>query len=37
MKTLHALADKSNITTQEWLKNTVVIIDPSVKPDGRDR
>ena len=37
MKTLHALADKSNITTQEWLKNTVVIIDPSVNPDGRDR
>ncbi|EPR72065.1 Peptidase M14, carboxypeptidase A precursor [Winogradskyella psychrotolerans RS-3] len=22
---------------QEWLKNTVVIIDPSVNPDGRDR
>ena len=37
MKTLHALADKSNINTQEWLKNTVVIIDPSVNPDGRDR
>ena len=37
MKTLHALADKSNIKTQEWLKNTVVIIDPSVNPDGRDR
>lgn len=22
---------------QDWLKNTVVIIDPSVNPDGRDR
>ena len=22
---------------QEWLKNTVVIMDPSVNPDGRDR
>jgi hypothetical protein len=24
-------------TKQEWLKNVVVIIDPSVNPDGRDR
>ncbi len=37
MKTVHALADKSNAQTQEWLKNTVVIIDPCINPDGRDR
>ncbi|MEQ8927404.1 MAG: M14 family metallopeptidase, partial [Fulvivirga sp.] len=37
MKTMHALADESNKTTQELLKNTVVIIDPCVNPDGRDR
>lgn len=37
MKTIHALANASNQTTQEWLKNTVVIIDPCINPDGRDR
>lgn len=37
MKTIHALADASNQSTQEWLKNTVVIIDPCINPDGRDR
>jgi len=37
MATLYALADKSNAKTQEWLKNTIVIIDPCVNPDGRDR
>ncbi|HYF30651.1 MAG TPA: M14 metallopeptidase family protein [Chitinophagaceae bacterium] len=37
MKTLHALADPSNTRTKEWLKNTVVIIDPCLNPDGRDR
>lgn len=35
--TLFALADPKNIQTKEWLKNTVVIIDPCVNPDGRDR
>ncbi|HEX6179888.1 MAG TPA: M14 family metallopeptidase, partial [Chitinophagaceae bacterium] len=37
MKTLHALADPNNTRTKEWLKNTVVIIDPCLNPDGRDR
>lgn len=33
MKTLYSLITEK----QEWLKNTVVIIDPCVNPDGRDR
>ena len=37
MATLYALADESNDKTQEWLKNTIVIIDPCVNPDGRER
>lgn len=37
MLTLYALVDPSNTKTKEWLKNTVVIIDPCVNPDGRDR
>jgi hypothetical protein len=37
MKTLHALVDPSNTTTKQWLKNTVVVIDPCINPDGRDR
>jgi hypothetical protein len=37
LMTLHALLDPSNTRTKEWLKNTVVIIDPCVNPDGRDR
>ena len=37
MLTLFALADPSNTRTKEWLKNTVVIIDPCINPDGRDR
>lgn len=37
MKTLHALADPNNARTQAWLANTVVIIDPCLNPDGRDR
>jgi hypothetical protein len=37
MKTLHALVDPTNTRTKEWLKNTVVIIDPCLNPDGRDR
>lgn len=35
--TLFALIDPKNTQTKEWLKNTVVIIDPCVNPDGRDR
>jgi len=37
MMTLWALVDPSNTKTKEWLKNTVVIIDPCINPDGRDR
>jgi hypothetical protein len=37
MLTLYALVDPANNRTKEWLKNTVVVIDPCVNPDGRDR
>lgn len=37
MLTLFALADPSNTQTKEWLKNTVVVIDPCLNPDGRER
>ena len=37
MATLFKLADSSNSTAQQWLENTVVIIDPMINPDGRDR
>ncbi len=37
MLTLYALVDPSNTKTKEWLKNTVVVIDPCLNPDGRDR
>lgn len=34
---VHALTDPNNKATKEWLKNTVVVIDPCINPDGRDR
>lgn len=37
MKTLYELADPGNIQTGRWLDNTVVILDPMLNPDGRDR
>ncbi|HNU87945.1 MAG TPA: M14 family zinc carboxypeptidase, partial [Ferruginibacter sp.] len=37
MKTLYELLNPANAQTKEWLKNTVVIIDPCLNPDGRDR
>ncbi|PIE49682.1 MAG: zinc carboxypeptidase [Flavobacteriales bacterium] len=37
MKTLYALIDKENTETKKWLENTIVIIDPCINPDGRDR
>lgn len=37
LMTIWALVDPSNTKTKEWLKNTVVIIDPCINPDGRDR
>jgi hypothetical protein len=37
MVTLFELADPSNQQTGRWLDQTVVIIDPMLNPDGRDR
>jgi len=37
MWTLYELANPANTKTQQWLKNTVVVIDPCINPDGRDR
>jgi hypothetical protein len=37
MLTLYELVNPANAQTKEWLKNTVVIIDPCINPDGRDR
>lgn len=37
MKTLYELVNPTNTKTKEWLKNTVVIMDPCINPDGRDR
>jgi hypothetical protein len=37
MMTLYALVDPSNSRTKEWLKNVVIVIDPCINPDGRDR
>jgi hypothetical protein len=37
MWTLYELANPANEKTQAWLKNTVVIMDPCINPDGRDR
>lgn len=37
MKVLYALVDPNNKDSKEWLKNVVVVIDPCINPDGRDR
>jgi hypothetical protein len=37
MLTLFALVDPKNSQTKQWLKNTLVVIDPCLNPDGRDR
>jgi Zinc carboxypeptidase len=37
LKTVFALLDPANTKTKTWLKNTIVIIDPCINPDGRDR
>ncbi|MEL7020658.1 MAG: M14 family zinc carboxypeptidase [Bacteroidota bacterium] len=34
---LHQLADPNNQAAQNWLKNTLVIIDPALNPDGYAR
>lgn len=37
MELAYRLASQTDPKIQEWLKNTVVIIDPSLNPDGYDR
>ncbi|MEK6476483.1 M14 family metallopeptidase [Catalinimonas sp. 4WD22] len=37
MQVLYDLANKNNTQSQEWLENTVVMIDPCINPDGRER
>jgi len=37
MLTLYELLNPTKKETIDWLKNTVVIIDPCLNPDGRDR
>jgi hypothetical protein len=37
MALAHKLATQNDPKIREWLRNTVVIVDPSVNPDGYDR
>lgn len=37
LQTLYDMVDPKNSRTQAWLKNTIVVIDPCLNPDGRDR
>ncbi|HEY0667487.1 MAG TPA: M14 metallopeptidase family protein [Sphingobacteriaceae bacterium] len=37
IQTLYNLVDPSNANAQEWLKNIIVVIDPCLNPDGRER
>lgn len=37
MKTLFELINPNNQETKKWLENTIVIIDPCINPDGRER
>jgi hypothetical protein len=37
MRTLYELVNTSNKQTQQWLQNTIVIMDPCLNPDGHDR
>lgn len=37
MKTLYELVRPDHARSKEWLRNTVVIMDPMLNPDGRDR
>ena len=37
MATLYRLADPSDANTSSLLSNTVVVMDPAMNPDGRDR
>ena len=37
MLTLWELVNSENKKTKEWLKNLLVVMDPCINPDGRDR
>lgn len=37
MATIYNLIGGTNNKAADWLKNTVVVIDPCINPDGRDR
>ena len=37
LETLFDMVDPANTRTKQWLKNTIVVIDPCLNPDGRDR
>jgi murein tripeptide amidase MpaA len=37
MKTIHRMLDGSDPATAAWLEKAVVVIDPCINPDGRDR
>jgi len=37
MKTLYQLTDPGNSEAAGWLENTVVVVDPMINPDGRER
>jgi hypothetical protein len=37
MQTLYELVSPNHPETKPWLENTLVIMDPTINPDGRDR
>ncbi|WP_425636616.1 M14 family metallopeptidase [Algoriphagus yeomjeoni] len=37
ISSFYTLANPENAKSQEWLENQVIIIDPCINPDGRDR
>jgi Zinc carboxypeptidase len=37
MAMLYEMVTSATTNTKEWLKNTIVIMDPCINPDGRDR
>jgi hypothetical protein len=37
MKVLYELVNPNNAKSKEWLQNTLIIIDPSINPDGYSR
>jgi len=37
LRTLYALGNSQNSRTASWLKDTVVLLDPLLNPDGRER